>query len=69
MNIKRTFTGNKYILGSEEELKHICDTIQKSRSAIHFSERYNCYVMCIKSKNHKARLKELLNDNISTIFS
>ena len=62
MDIRHGITGNKYVLGTQEELQNICDRIGKSVTAIHVSDRYNCFVMRLKSKHHKQQLKAIENE-------
>lgn len=59
MNVKHGITGNKYILGTREEVENICDKIGKARSSIRYTEKYDCYVARIKSKKHKGELYKL----------
>ena len=64
MNIRENISGNKYVLGTQEELQNICERIGKSSSAIHLSDRYNCFVMRLKSRYHQQKLEALQNEII-----
>ena len=57
-------TGNKYVLGSKEELENVCDVIGKAKSSIRYTEKYKCHVIRIKSKKHKDALTEMAIRNV-----
>ena len=60
MNYKVGITGNYYYTaGSREQLVPVCESIGKAPSSIYWNAKYNVYVIRIKSKQHKRKVKQL----------
>lgn len=52
--------GNYYVISTDKNnLDAICVMIKKSRNAVYFSEKYQCWIIRVKSKKQKILLKEL----------
>jgi len=58
MLIQHGITGNKHVLGTEEECIEACNYIGKAVSSIRFVKKYDAYCIRVKSKKHKSKLKE-----------
>jgi hypothetical protein len=55
--IKTGIGGNVYAFSTDKNtLIELCESINKSPSAIYFSEKHNCYVIRTKAKHHKEKL-------------
>ena len=58
MNYKVGITGNYYFTAvSKELLIPICNKIGKSVNSIYFNKKYGVYVIKIKSKHYKRKVK------------
>lgn len=52
--------GNYYVISTNKEnLEAICVMIKKSRDSVTFHKKYNCWVIRVKDKKQKKRLKDL----------
>jgi len=59
--LKTGLGGNLYVISTSHlQLCEICASINKSHKSIYWSKKYCCFAIRIKSKTHKARVRELL---------
>lgn len=63
MQIQHGITGNRYVLGTEAEVKYVCRNIDKSESSACYVERYGCWCARIKAKRHKRKLDNFTKEN------
>lgn len=61
MEIKYGITGNYYVYSdNKDDLKAICNMIDKAESSIYFNKKYSVYSIRIKNKYHKKLIKTFL---------
>lgn len=58
--LKTGIGGNYYVISTEKDnLDAICVMIKKSKTAVKFHKKYNCWVVRVKDKKTKKLLKQL----------